>query len=552
MAEYSVFVGGQAGDGIRQAASSIARVLNRLGYWIFVYEDYQSLIRGGRTFSIVRGSSKRVLAHTDRVDVLIALNQDAINDHQWRLKEKSIILFDLDVAKAEGLGLPLTRMAKKRNLPPIVRNTAALGAMASIFGVDFSVVEEVIRMATRRSVEENVSIASEAYNLSEDHRAAFPVSPISNSPRPLLSGNEAVGLGAVKAGMKLYVAYPMTPSSSILHYLAENEQKMHIRTLQPENEIAVIGMAEGAAYAGVRTMVGTSGGGFSLMVEHLSLAGQAEIPIVVLLGQRPGPAIGLPTYHAQGDLFFSMFAGHGEFPRIVIAPGDAEEAFYLSAEALNAAWEFQVPVILLSDHQIAESTFSVEIDEEAIGIKPPMLWDGRSQYKRYSLKDNGISPLAFPGTKGATVKSNSYEHDEYGITTEDPDLTRTGSEKRLRKMEAIEAELKGRRTVKTFGNLDSETAVVTWGSTKGPLVEVCEDLDLLLVQPTYLCPLPVWELRELLLKAKAIVGVEANSTGQLINWLDYHGIKVHHSILKYDGRPFSVEEADKRIKEVIH
>jgi len=549
--DYSVLVGGQAGDGIRQAGNATARLFNRLGYWVFAYDDYPSLIRGGYNFAIVRASPAKILAHGDRVDTLVALNQDAIDKHAWRLKEKSIVVFDSGKVKAEGLGLPMGDIVKKRNLPPIVRNTVALGALASVTGVEFNLAEAVVRSSITRRVEENVDAAKEGYELAGSHRGAIRVEPLNGRAKPLLTGNEAMSLGAIKGGLKLYVAYPMTPSTSILHYLSANADRLNITVVHPENEIAVIGMAEGAAYCGTRAMVGTSGGGFALMVEHLSLAGQAEIPIAIVLGQRPGPSTGVPTYTAQGDLFFALFAGHGEFPRVVVAPGDAEEAYHLSADALNLAWKFQVPVILLSDKHLSESTYTTELDPKDVPVETGIRWDGQGEYKRYSLNESGISPMAFPGMKSATVKLNSYAHDEYGITTEDPLLIEKSSEKRLKKIKTIEDELRKRETVRVYGEPTSENVIVTWGSTKGAAVEVAERYHAKVVQPLYLLPLPTWELGKHMQPGGKVVCVELNSTAQLRTWLSYHGLRVDESILKYDGRPFTVDQLEKRIEEVV-
>jgi 2-oxoglutarate ferredoxin oxidoreductase subunit alpha len=550
--EYSVLIGGQAGDGIRQASDAISRLFNRLGYWVFSYEDYGSLIRGGHDFAIIRAAPGRIRAHREKVDVMMALNQDSVDQHTWRLKGNSLIIFDSAKVKADGLALPLGDIAREMRMPPIVRNTAALGALASVLGVEFRIVEDVIRSAIRRSIEENVAVAERGYDLAKDKRGALMAPVLEGPPKPLISGNEAVALGAVKGGLKLYVAYPMTPSSSILHYLAANADDLGIATVHPENEIAVIGIAEGAAYAGVRSMVGTSGGGFALMVEHLSLAGQAEIPIVIYLGQRPGPSTGVPTYTAQGDLFFAMFAGHGEFPKVVIAPGDPEQAFRLSAEAMNLAWRFQIPVILLGDKHLSESTCSVEIGEGvAVAVEGGKRWSGEGNYERYSYGVDGISPMAFPGTSGAVVKSNSYEHDEYGITTESAELIARGNEKRSAKMRAIEAELRGRGTVNVRGEPGGDVAIVAWGSTSGAAIEVAERHGFAAVQPLYLYPLPAWELVGLLRDRRRVVCAEVNSTGQLSAWLRYHGMRVDADVLKYDGRPFTVDELERRIEEVI-
>ena len=265
-----------------------------------------------------------------------------------------------------------------------------------------------------------------------------PLSPCNNPPVPLLTGNEAVGLGMVNGGLEAYISYPMTPSSSLLHFLAEEQEKLGITVVHPENEIAVILMALGFASAGKRAAVGTSGGGFCLMTEGLSLAGMAELPIVLLVSQRTGPSTGLPTYTGQSDLLFVLHAGQGEFPRFIVAPGTTEEALYWSEVAMNIAWEFQVPAFILSDKTLSEGTYSTDLSlVPKIPREDVPLWDKTAPYRRYADTPSGISPLAFPGTEGAVVKVNSYAHDEAGITTEEADMVDLMTEKRLRKGEGL-------------------------------------------------------------------------------------------------------------------
>lgn len=555
--EYSILIGGQAGDGIKQSGNSIAKLFNRLGYWIFVYLDYPSLIKGGHNFAIVRAKSQKILGHKDKVDILIALNQETINKHSHRLQEKSLLIFDSTfikihpVSKAKNLGLPFGEIVRNKKLPQIARNSAALGALSSVLGIEFSIVEDVIKNSIRKKIKENIEVAKESYDLTKKSKKSSRILKFKSSLKPLLTGNEAIALGAVKAGLKAYISYPMTPSTSILHYLAENEEKFNIVTVQPENEISVIGMIQGAAFAGIKTMTGTSGGGFALMTEHFSLAGQAEIPTVIILSQRPAPSTGVPTYTGQSDLFFSLFAGHGEFPRIVLAPGDADEAFYLSAEALNLAWKFQIPIILLSDKHLSESIFSTEFNENKVVIENPKPWNKKGEYKRYTLTKDGISPLVFPGEKQAVIKSNSYEHDEFGITTEDPEYIIKGNKKRLKKLKTIEDEIKKKETVKIYGNPKSKTVLITWGSTKGAVIEAAKIHNLKVVQPLYLKPFPVWDLKKHLKNVKKIINVELNSTGQLGTLLKFNGFEVTDSILKYDGRPFAIDELEEKIKKIL-
>jgi 2-oxoglutarate ferredoxin oxidoreductase subunit alpha len=550
MEEISILIGGEAGDGIKQAGNMVARLLNRYGYRVFVYEDYQSLIRGGHNFAIVRASKEKVEEHKERVDVIVALNQETVEKHRKRLKEGGYFIVDSDKAgvhdTVNSIEIPMTTIARERNLPLIVRNTIALGALARALSMDFLVVEDVIRKCIRKKVEENVEACKEGYNAS---REVFKVEKIEREPLPLLTGNELIALGLVKGGMKVYIAYPMTPASSILHFLAANEDRLNIRTVHPETEIAVIGMLQGCAYAGVRAACGTSGGGFALMVEHLSLAGQAEIPTVIVLAQRPAPATGVPTYTMQGDLFFAMFSGHGEFPRVVMAPGNGEQAFYMSAEAMNIAWKFQIPVIVLSDKQLSESTYSVEIDENLVKVEEPLLWNGEGEYKRYEFTENGISPLAFPGEKNAVVKANSYEHDEFGITVEEEEKVERGYEKRLRKMKAVEEYVNSKEDAVDVIEGDESTVLVTWGSTRNAVFEVARKLGLKAVQVKYLYPLPRKVLEKELKNAGKIVCVEVNSTGLLASWLEYNGIKVADRILKYNARPFAVDELERIVRE---
>lgn len=549
--EYSILIGGKAGDGIRQTGANIAALLNELGYWVFVYEDYPSIIRGGHNFSIIRAASEKILAHANEIDILLALDQETITQHSKRLKKDSLIIFDSSCVKADGLGFDFAGMAKKNNLPPIARNTGIFALLSFLIGADFSTLEKVIRYSLAKKTDENVLIAKEAYGLTNDADKKYFIPKLDNFPKQLMTGNEALAIGAVKGGLDFFSAYPMTPTTTILNYFAENHRDLNIQVIQAENEIAVIGMAEGAAYAGKRAMVATSGGGFSLMVEHLSLAGQAEIPIVIILGQRPGPATGLPTHTGQGELLFALHAGHGEFPRIVVAPGDAKEAIEITRDALNLAWEFQVPVIILGDKHLCESIYSVEPDKVIKQVTSPKLWDKKGEYKRYLLTDNGVSPLCFPGEPGVIVKANSYEHDESGTTSELPEVTISNADKRTRKIVAIESALKKYSTIKVYGDKNSKNVLLVWGSTAGSAIEVADRFGCKVVQVIYLNPLPIWELSNYLKGAKKIIGVECNSSGQLCSLVSAAGFKIDAKVLKYDGRPFTVKELEERLLKIL-
>ena len=549
MEELSILIGGKAGDGIRQAGQTLARLLNRMGYRIFFYDDYPSLIRGGHNFSIIRASKKKILAHKEKVDLIVALNQDAVEKHRHRLNSGGVILYDSKKVEAQGVGIDFMGLVKELEGAPIMRNTAALGALAKVLNIDWPLLERVITDTIEKEVDLNLKIAHSAYNQVE--KTCFSVPNLSQKMLPLVSGNEAIALGAVQAGLNMYIAYPMTPASAILHYLAEHEDDLGVVTIHPESEIGVALMALGAAYAGAKAMVGTSGGGFALMTEALSLSGQGEFPIVFVVSQRPGPSTGVPTYTMQGDLSFVIHSGHGEFAKLVLAPGDAEEAFYLTGLAMNLAWKFQIPCFVLSDKHLSESIFSFDADPDKVKPEDPLLWDGKGEYKRYLDTLNGISPLAFPGNPAAMVKATSYEHDEYGITTEESEQIARMQKKRLRKKKTMEDELARYEQVKVYGDPESKTVLLCWGSTKGACIEVAEELGLKVVQPLVLEPLPITPLREILSDADKIIDVEVNATGQLAKHLSGHGICIDDMILRFDARPFTVDVLLEKVKEVL-
>ncbi len=549
MKEISILIGGKAGDGIRQAGQTLARLLNRIGYRIFFYDDYPSLIRGGHNFSIVRASEKRIEAHKEKVDLIVALNQDAVEKHKNRLNAGGIILYDSAKVNAQGVGINFMAIVKELEGQPIMRNTAAMGALAKVLDIEWPVLENVMKDIMEKEVDLNLKIAQSAYDMVENVGISVP--KLNQKILPLVSGNEAIALGAVQAGLNIYIAYPMTPASAILHYLAEHEDDLGVVTIHPESEIGVALMALGAAYAGARTMVGTSGGGFALMTEALSLSGQGEFPMVLVVSQRPGPGTGVPTYTMQGDLSFVINSGHGEFAKVVLAPGDADEAFNLAGLAMNLAWKFQIPSFVLSDKHLSESIFSFEADIDKVKPEDALLWDGQGEYKRYLDTQNGISPLAYPGTPAAIVKATSYEHDEYGIATEESEQIISMQKKRLRKRKTLINELSKHEQVKVYGNIESRTVLISWGSTKGACIEVAEELGLKVVQPLVLEPFPAEPLRKVLTGADKIINIEVNATGQLAKLLSGHGISIDEMILRFDGRPFTVDVLLEKVKEVL-
>ncbi|MBM3249660.1 MAG: 2-oxoacid:acceptor oxidoreductase subunit alpha [Candidatus Omnitrophica bacterium] len=553
MNEVSFLIGGKAGFGIDKSGTVIAGILNRMGYRIYIYRDYPSLIRGGHTFSIIRASKTRVACHLNKVDIILALNQDTFNFHKARLKEDSLIISDSDVVKIEGvsnrvIGIPITGMVKEENAAEIMRNTCVIGALCKAAGISWDILDEIFRKEFTKEIDINLKIARRGFDAAREEKR---IEGLGQAPLAMLTGNQAAGLGLIRGGLKTYISYPMTPSSPILHFLAEMAPDFGLKVIHPESEIGVVLMALGASYMGERVAVGTSGGGFCLMTEGLSFSGMSELPVVFIVGQRPGPSTGLPTYSAQTELHFVLNAGQGEFVRLVVAPADPEEAYYWSAVSLALSQKYQIPGIILTDKNMGEGTFNFDLSSMGeIREEPPLLWDRKSEYKRYLDTENGVSPLAFVPDRNAIVKVNSYEHDEYGITAEDQQITTRMNDKRLRKATYLAKDLEGYPCVKTYGNKDSSTVLLCWGSNKGVCVEAAERSGLKVVQPLVLWPFPVKQFQDALQGVKKLICVENNATGQLTRLLKAQGFGTDKQILKYDGRPFSLDELQERLSGV--
>ncbi|MDP2929827.1 MAG: 2-oxoacid:acceptor oxidoreductase family protein, partial [Candidatus Omnitrophota bacterium] len=454
--------------------------------------------------------------------------------HRERAKEDSVIIYDADSVKCDGvcsvknaIGISVGKILKEEAAPEIMRNTCVIGAFSKTAGIEWNVVEGVLRKEISKDIELNIKVARRGY---EEVKAINVIKPVNRMALPLITGSEAMGLGLLKAGLDTYIAYPMTPASPLLHFLAREAENFSIRVIHPESEIAVMLMALGFSYCGESVAVGTSGGGFCLMTEGLSFSGMAGLPVVVVLGSRPGPSTGLPTYTSQSELNFALSAGQGEFTRFVAAPSDAEDSYYWAAISLNISKKFKIPSILLTDKTICEGLFNFDID---------------------SIREIKTEPLPIssstPG-KDVVVKVNSYEHDEYGITTEDPVKTVQMQNKRLLKTGLLERELEKYETVKCRGN-NSDTAILCWGSNRPVCEEVGRSLGLKVVCPMVLSPFPEDAFKSALLGVKKIISVENNATGQLGSLIKGYGAKVDIEILKYDGRPFSVDELEDMVKD---
>jgi len=581
--KLSILIGGEAGAGITRSGFLFAKACLRGGLDVFGTNDYQSLIRGGHNFYIARVDTAEVYSQADTVDLLLALNNETILLHRDKLVRGGGLMYDgEDIALNEQLlgrddlrlyPVPLKRIVEELKGPSIMKNTVALGATMAILRYDLELLNGVMRDAFKPNVAElNVKAARMGYDYAREKYEGdfgYQLEKTTRNTRArrreriFLAGNEAVGLGAIRAGCKFYAAYPMTPATPLLHFMASLDREYDIMVIQAESEIAAICMVAGASYAGVRTMTATSGGGFCLMSEGLGMIGMTETPAVIMLAQRPGPSTGLPTHSGQGDSLFTIHASQGEFPRLVIAPGDVEECFYKTVEAFNLADKFQMPAILITDKYLAESHGTAELsDQEKIIIDRGLLltdseYAAEEEYKRYRFTENGVSARAMPGMRKAIIRSNTNEHDESGYTTEDPELTTKMADKRFTKLDALLKELEDCETTKFYGPSEADVTILGWGSTKGPIREAMkilrkEGVEVNYLQIMYLEPFPASKVQKALRAARKTVVVENNKTSQLSSLIRNHlMMAVDHKILKYDGRPFNPGGLSQKIKEVL-
>jgi len=514
-----------------------------------------------------------VLALSEKLDILVALNNETIDLHAGELKGDGIIIYDGEQAKVEAKGskyfnVPLARLAKDTVQNKLMANTVAAGAVIGLAGCDFDFLATVLKQEFARHgekvVKENVVTAKAGFDFAREHgkrKSGKITQPLSESKgRLLLNGNEAIALGAMVGGCKFIAGYPMTPASSIMEYMADKGRQYGVAAVHVEDEIAAMNMAVGAAYTGVRAMVATSGGGFCLMVEGLALAGMTETPVVAVLGQRPGPATGLPTRTEQAELWFALHSGHGEFPRAVLAPATAEEAFHAMIKAFNLAEKYQTPVIVLTDHHLATSYTTVDrFDLKQVKVDRGELLsneeaDSITDYKRYVVTSSGISPRALPGQGKALVVSDSDEHDEAGHMIEDAETRNQQNRKRLRKQNGLRKEITKPKLHEVPG---AELTLMGWGSTYGAIKEAAALLkkDGMAVNTLHLSeiwPFPAEAVSSVLNKVKKSIAIEGNATAQLAGLIRHEtGHKVDATILKYDGRPFSPEEIVGRLRKEV-
>jgi 2-oxoglutarate ferredoxin oxidoreductase subunit alpha len=575
--DYSLKIGGEAGQGIQTVGDTLARIFSRAGYHVFTHQDYESRIRGGHNFFQIRFSDKPVTASRDGINIIIALDKESISVHEKELTPDGLIVYDSGMIgnpptsslEKEGgrkfLDIPFVSLATEHGSNKIMANTVATGAVLGMLRLDPDILDGTIKATFKKKGEDVINANIKAARSGHDfavkncRQCSFPVAPLSE-PKMLIAGIDAIALGAIASGCKFYSAYPMTPSTGILNYLAGKEREYGIVVEQAEDEIAAINMAVGASFAGVRAMTGTSGGGFALMVEGLSLAGMTETPVVIAIGQRPGPATGLPTRTEQAELLFVLHAGHGEFPRVIFAPGNPEQAFHLTNKAFDIAEKYQVPAFIIFDQYLADSEWTYKgFDLKKTSYKDYRIRGDKlkelSDYKRHTITDTGVSPLGIPGDSKHLIVTDSDEHDEDGHIIEDAETRIKMVEKRLmRKLPLIRKEI---NAPSLYGSDKPEVVLAGWGSTFGVMKEVTDilskDKDIAMLHFSEIYPLPAeGDYLDILRNAKLSVCIENNSTGQFVRLMRTEtGFEFKARINKYDGRPFTVEGLLARVRNIL-
>jgi 2-oxoglutarate ferredoxin oxidoreductase subunit alpha len=574
--EATLWIGGAAGEGIASVGDIFMKTAARCGLGGFAHNSYQSVIRGGQVLLQVRVGPHPILSQGGDWDFLIALSQDVLDHHLRSARPGATAFFNsdsvnppADPGNAELCGIPVKELVADLSANPVLQNTVLLGALAFRVRLPWDVLESSIcdQFGKRKTevADLNISVARRGWEFAEKRFAApGGIAPTGDGKRRMvITGNQAVGLGAVAGGCKFYSAYPMTPASSILHWLAPRAARHGMLMKQAEDELAAINMAIGAGYAGVRAMVGTSGGGFSLMTEAVGLAGMIEAPVVAVLSQRGGPSTGLPTKTEQADLFQALGASQGEFPKAVLAALDPVDAYYSAIEALNLAEKYQLPVILLLDLYLSERT--VVADPESFNPRVPIergevVSAVAGEYLRYRDTASGVSPRTLPGTPGGMHVATSDEHNEQGVLISDwytnPTLRTRMVRKRARTLEGVLRDTADRAFL-CEGPDDAELTIVGWGSTYHILEEARRALAAAgrranLIQFRMLQPFPAQKALPHLQSAKRLVCVENNSTGQLARLIRQEtGVAVPHAVRKFDGEPFSLGPLVRALQTVL-
>lgn len=608
MKRFVIKIVGASGQGVNVLGEILAKTLKRSGYHVFAYREYPSLIKGGHATYQLDISDKKIEASASQVDIVMVLNKQATQWHIEELKDNGIIFHDIDnprinVTEAESMRtknikliyIPAFKLSLEVGGNMLTSNIVSVGALWKVLGEELLAIEDVIKMIFAdkpKFLETDLKCINKGYSyetkdlppyttrlvkegeISNDEKSSLHIIDPAYRTNPqipknteyqnelLMTGNEALSLGAITAGVRIHYGYPMTPSSSILTFLAEKAKDTGMIVKQAEDEITAAAMTIGSMFMGTRAMTATSGGGFDLMTEHLSLAGATEIPFVCVLAQRPGPATGMPTWTAQGDLLLAVFSGHGEFARCVVAARDAEDAYYTIQEAFNIAEHYQIPVIVLTDKLIAESLFQISIlDQNRIPLKRGIIDDisileNLSSSDRYKNTESGVSLRWLPGMKAPDYNANSDEHDEEGNVTEDAEAGGAMIAKRIRKVATLENDLPEPEVL--TNSVQQEQAVQTyniigWGSTFGVINDLMlfyetKNIKLNYLHIKYLWPLKIEKLTAFLDEHPNTILLEGNHGGQLAQLIRLQTRReCKYSLTKWDGRPFFVDEVIKYI-----
>jgi len=552
--EVNIRVAGAAGQGVETTGDLLVEAFAGMGIHVFSTQSYMSRIRGGINWYDVRIADEELFSGREKAEVLVALTPEALEWLRGEVAEGGLILFNGSDG-AGVVGIEFEKVAKEVGGSAIMGNVVAGAAVLTALGYEVGPLEEQLRERFGKKgeavVEGNVKCARKGAELAWEQVGKVKGPPGGGAPRGICSGNEAVGLAAATAGVKFVSSYPMTPSTGVFTFLAKVADEYGIVVEQAEDEIAAVNMVCGATYAGVPAMTTTSGGGFALMVEGVSLAGMLELPAFIFLGQRPGPATGLPTRTGQQDLKFALNAGHGEFPRAIYAPGTPEQAYDLTRRGLETAHKFQTPVILMSDQFLADVRKNCAgLDTSYRPIDRHLLENPPADYVRYAVTEDGVSPRAAPGS-GAFVVVDSDEHTEDGHMTEDLEARVRLQDKRMRKLEGMRAEA---LPPEWYGPEGAEEVLVAWGSTYGPCREAVDRLNAdggsaAMVHFAQVWPLEAEAVRETLGKGRRVTVVEGNATGQFASVLREVGaLGECELMLRYDGRPFTGEEIARRMR----
>lgn len=565
MEDLSLVIVGAAGQGIATVEQFMVGLLKKSGYNVYATKEYMSRVRGGMNSTELRIGSgkKRVRSYIERIDLLIPLHKDAIEHVKHRLNKSTIILLDPNLIDETKYSEYICVTVPFRNIQKEIGakfvNVFVVGVLSEIFKIPKDSGKKYIKERFETKGEsiltKNFDAFERGYSRGESLNDIVPEMDknLKVAEEILLDGNQTVGLGAIAGGCNFISAYPMSPSTGTLIFLAQNSKEFGILVDQAEDEIAAVNKAIGAWFTGARALASTSGGGFALMSEGLSLAGIVESPLVVHIAQRPGPATGMPTRTAQGDLNLALYAGHGEFHRIIFAPGSIEQIFYLTQHAFNIADKLQIPVFILTDQYLVDSYYNIPFEDmKIIGVEHAFV-ETNSQYKRYTFTETGISPRGIPGLGTGLIRVDSDEHDEMGHITEDMRGVREKmTDKRIHKKGATLAQLDSPIPLEPFGGESFETLVIGWGSSYHAIKEAIDDLNnskIAGIHFSQVFPLPK-ATKQILSKAKNLLLIEGNATGQFANLLKlYAGIKVpsENLYLKSNGEPLSVEEVKKFI-----